>query len=190
MVNTFDGRCAHLRSPTRDPRCRRDLGAVFVAIVTAFVNFPIALIILVILRRFVYQQIENLPDPAQIQKRATKIEAFICSGRPSLRQHGCSASSVRSSPSLPAASIQIAVHEYREYRARWRHPRRGRRPHPGLPEATDRLQLAPTGAAHSRGVLGRIIVRDVSDGALEDVRSARWILLGSEASLGRLAIDG
>src|SRR5437763_5619233 len=52
------------------------IGAIFVAIVTAFVNFPVALIIWVIFA-IVYQQVENYLIQPQIQKRATKIEAFI-----------------------------------------------------------------------------------------------------------------
>src|SRR5215208_7358746 len=52
------------------------IGAVLVGIVTAFVNFPITLIIWVVFA-IVYQQVENYLIQPQIQKRATKIEAFI-----------------------------------------------------------------------------------------------------------------
>jgi predicted PurR-regulated permease PerM len=90
------------------------LGAILVAIVTAFVNFPVALIIWVIFA-IVYQQVENYLIQPQIQKRATKIEAFVVLvavlfGSTLFGILGA----ILAIPS--AASIQIALHEYREFR--------------------------------------------------------------------------
>jgi Predicted permease len=90
------------------------IGAVFVAIVTAFVNFPIALIIWVIFA-IVYQQIENYLIQPQIQKRATKIEAFII--LVAVLFGSTLFGILGAILAIPAAaSIQIAVHEYHEYR--------------------------------------------------------------------------
>ena len=90
------------------------IGAVFVAIVTAFVNFPVALIIWVIFA-IVYQQVENYLIQPQIQKRATKIEAFIV--LVAVLFGSTLFGILGAILAIPAAaSIQIAVHEYREYR--------------------------------------------------------------------------
>ncbi len=90
------------------------LGAILVAIVTAFVNFPVALIIWVIFA-IVYQQVENYLIQPQIQKRATKIEAFVVLvavlfGSTLFGILGA----ILAIPT--AASIQIALHEYMEFR--------------------------------------------------------------------------
>jgi predicted PurR-regulated permease PerM len=90
------------------------IGAVLVGIVTAFVNFPVALIVWVIFA-IVYQQVENYLIQPQIQKRATKIEAFIILvavlfGSTLFGVLGA----ILAIPA--AASIQIAVQEYRAYR--------------------------------------------------------------------------
>jgi predicted PurR-regulated permease PerM len=90
------------------------IGAVLVGIATAFVNFPIALIIWVVFA-IVYQQVENYLIQPQIQKRATKIEAFIVLlavlfGSTLFGILGA----ILAIPA--AASIQIAVQEYRAYR--------------------------------------------------------------------------
>jgi predicted PurR-regulated permease PerM len=90
------------------------IGAVLVGIVTAFVNFPVALIIWVIFA-IVYQQVENYLIQPQIQRRATKIEAFIVLvavlfGSTLFGVLGA----ILAIPT--AASIQIAVEEYRQYR--------------------------------------------------------------------------
>jgi len=47
-----------------------------VAVVTLFVNFPIALIIWIVYA-IVYQQIENYVIQPQIQKRAVEVEPFF-----------------------------------------------------------------------------------------------------------------
>jgi predicted PurR-regulated permease PerM len=90
------------------------LGAVVVGIVTAFVNFPVALIVWVIFA-IVYQQVENYLIQPQIQRRATKIEAFVVLvavlfGSTLFGILGA----ILAIPT--AASIQIAVQEYRAYR--------------------------------------------------------------------------
>jgi predicted PurR-regulated permease PerM len=90
------------------------IAAFLVAIVTAFVDFPVALIIWVVFA-IVYQQVENYLIQPQIQKRATKIEAFtilvaVLFGSTLFGVLGA----ILAVPT--AASIQIAIHEYREYR--------------------------------------------------------------------------
>jgi predicted PurR-regulated permease PerM len=90
------------------------LAAILVAVVTAFVNFPIALIIWVIFA-VVYQQVENYLIQPQIQKRATKIEAFIV--LVAVLFGSTLFGILGAILAIPAAaSIQIAAHEYREYR--------------------------------------------------------------------------
>jgi predicted PurR-regulated permease PerM len=90
------------------------LGAVVVGVVTAFVNFPVALIIWVIFA-IVYQQVENYLIQPQIQRRATKIEAFVVLVAVLF---GSSLFGILGAIlAIPvAASIQIALQEYREYR--------------------------------------------------------------------------
>jgi predicted PurR-regulated permease PerM len=90
------------------------IGAVLVGIVTAFVDFPIALIIWIVFA-IVYQQIENYVIQPQIQKRATKVEAFIILVAVLF---GSTLFGVLGAIlAVPiAASIQIGVTEYRTYR--------------------------------------------------------------------------
>jgi predicted PurR-regulated permease PerM len=90
------------------------IGAVLVGIVTAFVNFPVALIIWSVFA-IVYQQVENYLIQPQIQKRATKVEAFIVLVAVLF---GSTLFGVLGAIlAVPiAASIQIAVTEYRAYR--------------------------------------------------------------------------
>jgi predicted PurR-regulated permease PerM len=90
------------------------IAAFLVAIVTAFVNFPIALIIWVAYA-IVYQQVENYVIQPQIQRRATEIEAFVVLvavlfGSTLFGVLGA----ILAIPA--AATIQIAVQEWREYR--------------------------------------------------------------------------
>lgn len=90
------------------------LAALLVAIVTAFVNFPIVLIIWAVFA-IVYQQVENYLIQPQIQKRATKIEAFIV--LVAVLFGSTLFGILGALLAIPAAaSIQIAAHEYREYR--------------------------------------------------------------------------
>ena len=90
------------------------IGAVLVGVVTAFVDFPVALIAWVVFA-IVYQQVENYLIQPQIQRRATKIEAFIVLVAVLF---GSTLFGVLGAIlAIPvAASIQIAVQEYREYR--------------------------------------------------------------------------
>ena len=90
------------------------VGAFIVGIVTAFVNFPIALIIWVVFA-IVYQQVENYLIQPQIQKRATKIEAFVV--LVAVLFGSTLFGILGALLAIPAAaSIQIGLHEYREYR--------------------------------------------------------------------------
>jgi predicted PurR-regulated permease PerM len=90
------------------------IGAVLVGIVTAFVNFPVVLIIWVVFA-IVYQQVENYLIQPQIQRRATKIEAFIV--LVAVLFGSTLFGILGAILAIPAAaSIQIAVQEYREYR--------------------------------------------------------------------------
>ena len=90
------------------------IAALLVAIVTAFVNFPVALIIWAVFA-IVYQQVENYLIQPQIQRRATKIEAFIV--LVAVLFGSTLFGILGALLAIPAAaSIQIAVQEYREYR--------------------------------------------------------------------------
>jgi predicted PurR-regulated permease PerM len=90
------------------------IASFLVAIVTAFVNFPIALIIWVIFA-IVYQQVENYLIQPQIQKRATKIEAFVV--LVAVLFGSTLFGILGALLAIPtAATLQIALHEYREYR--------------------------------------------------------------------------
>jgi predicted PurR-regulated permease PerM len=89
-----------------------------VAIVAALVNFPVVLIIWVIYA-IVYQQVENYLIQPQIQKRATEIEPFVV--LVAVLFGSTLFGIVGALLAIPtAASIQIAVHEWREYRAELR----------------------------------------------------------------------
>jgi predicted PurR-regulated permease PerM len=91
------------------------LAAVLVAIVAALVNFPVALIVWVIFA-IVYQQVENYLIQPQIQKRATRIEPFVV--LVAVLFGSTLFGVVGALLAIPtAASIQIAVHEWRLYRA-------------------------------------------------------------------------
>ena len=90
------------------------IGAVLVGIVTAFVNFPVALIIWIVFA-IVYQQVENYLIQPQIQKRATKIEAFVI--LVAVLFGSTLFGILGAILAIPiAASIQIAITEYRSYR--------------------------------------------------------------------------
>ena len=90
------------------------IAAFLVAIVTIFIDFPVALIVWVAYA-IVYQQVENYLIQPQIQKRATKIEPFI------VLVAVLFGSTLFGIPgallAIPtAAAIQIAIHEWRQYR--------------------------------------------------------------------------
>jgi predicted PurR-regulated permease PerM len=90
------------------------IASLLVGIVTAFVNFPLVLIVWVIFA-VVYQQVENYLIQPQIQKRATKIEAFVV--LVAVLFGSTLFGILGAILAIPAAaSIQIAVHEWRLYR--------------------------------------------------------------------------
>jgi predicted PurR-regulated permease PerM len=94
------------------------LAAVLVAFVAALVNFPVALIVWVIYA-IVYQQVENYLIQPQIQKRATAIEPFVV--LVAVLFGSTLFGVVGALLAIPtAASIQIAVREWRDYRAELR----------------------------------------------------------------------
>jgi predicted PurR-regulated permease PerM len=90
------------------------IAAFLVAIVTLIVDFPLTLIIWVVFA-IIYQQVENYLIQPQIQKRATEIEAFVVLvavlfGSTLFGVLGA----ILAIPA--AATIQIALHEWRQYR--------------------------------------------------------------------------
>ena len=107
------------------------IAAFLVAIVMLFVNFPVALIVWVVFA-IVYQQVENYVIQPQIQKRATEIEPFIV-----LVAVLCGSTLfgiIGALLAIPtAASIQIAIHEWREFRREL------------LPESASPVQPPPAG---------------------------------------------
>ncbi len=91
------------------------IAALLVAIVAAFVNFPVALIVWVIYA-IVYQQVENYLIQPQIQKRATEIEPFII--LVAVLFGSTLFGVIGALLAIPtAASIQITIHEWAQYRA-------------------------------------------------------------------------
>ena len=90
------------------------IAAILVAIVTIFVNFPVALIVWVVFA-IVYQQVENYLIQPQIQKRATEIEPFVV--LIAVLFGSTLFGVIGAILAIPAAaSIQIALHEWIEYR--------------------------------------------------------------------------
>jgi predicted PurR-regulated permease PerM len=90
------------------------LGAVLVAIVTLFVNFPVALIVWVIYS-IAYQQIENYVIQPQIQKRAVSVEPFVV--LVAVLFGATLFGIIGALLAIPAAaSIQIAIREWMAYR--------------------------------------------------------------------------
>ncbi|HEX2371586.1 MAG TPA: AI-2E family transporter [Solirubrobacterales bacterium] len=90
------------------------LGAVLVAIVTLFVNFPVALVVWVIYS-IAYQQIENYVIQPQIQKRAVSVEPFVV--LVAVLFGATLFGIIGALLAIPAAaSIQIAIREWMAYR--------------------------------------------------------------------------
>lgn len=90
------------------------IGAVIVGIVMAFVNFPVGLIVWVVYA-IVFQQIENYVIQPQIQKRATQIEPFVI--LVAVLFGSTLFGVIGAILAIPtAASIQIAISEWRQYR--------------------------------------------------------------------------
>ena len=90
------------------------LAAVLVAVVTLFVNFPVALIVWVIYA-IAYQQIENYVIQPQIQKRAVEVDPFVV--LVAILFGATLFGIIGALLAIPtAASIQIAVREWMAYR--------------------------------------------------------------------------
>jgi predicted PurR-regulated permease PerM len=90
------------------------IAAILVAIVTIFVDFPVALIVWAAFA-VVYQQVENYLIQPQIQKRATKIEPFVV--LVAVLFGSSLFGVVGALLAIPtAASIQIGLHEWVAYR--------------------------------------------------------------------------
>jgi predicted PurR-regulated permease PerM len=90
------------------------LGAVLVAVVTLFVNFPVALIVWVIYS-IGYQQVENYVIQPQIQRRAVAIEPFVV--LVAVLFGGTLFGIIGALLAIPAAaSLQIAIREWMAYR--------------------------------------------------------------------------
>jgi len=90
------------------------IAAVLIAIVMLFVNFPVGVIVWVVYA-IVFQQIENYVIQPQIQRRAVAVEPFVILvavlfGSTLFGVLGA----ILAIPA--AASLQIALREYREYR--------------------------------------------------------------------------
>jgi predicted PurR-regulated permease PerM len=90
------------------------IAGFFVALVTVFVNFPVALIVWVAFA-ITYQQVENYLIQPQIQKRATEIEPFVV--LVAVLFGSTLFGILGAILAIPAAaSIQISLHEWNEYR--------------------------------------------------------------------------
>jgi predicted PurR-regulated permease PerM len=108
------------------------IAAFLIALVMIFVNFPVALIVWVVFA-IVYQQVENYLIQPQIQKRATEIEPFIV--LVAVLFGSTLFGIVGAILAIPtAASIQITVQEWREYRREL------------FPDTTAPVQPPPAGA--------------------------------------------
>lgn len=90
------------------------IGSLLVAIVMLFVNFPVGVIIWIAFA-ILYQQLENYLIQPQIQRRATKIEPFVV--LVAVLFGSTLFGVVGALLAIPfAASIQIAVQEWRAFR--------------------------------------------------------------------------
>lgn len=90
------------------------LAAVLVAVVTVFVNFPVALIVWVIYA-IAYQQVENYVIQPQIQRRAVAVEPFVV--LVAVLFGSTLFGIIGALLAIPAAaSIQIAIREWMAYR--------------------------------------------------------------------------
>jgi predicted PurR-regulated permease PerM len=90
------------------------LAAVLIAVVTLFVNFPVALIVWVIYS-IAYQQIENYVIQPQIQRRAVAVEPFVV--LVAVLFGGTLFGIIGALLAIPAAaSVQIAIREWMAYR--------------------------------------------------------------------------
>lgn len=90
------------------------IGAVLVAIVTLFVNFPVGLIVWIVYS-IAYQQVENYVIQPQIQKRAVEVEPFVI--LVAVLFGSTLFGIVGALLAIPAAaSLQIAIREWSAYR--------------------------------------------------------------------------
>ena len=90
------------------------LAGLLVAVVTVFVNFPVALIVWVIYA-IAYQQVENYVIQPQIQRRAVAVEPFVV--LVAVLFGSTLFGIVGALLAIPAAaSIQIAIREWMAYR--------------------------------------------------------------------------
>ena len=90
------------------------LAAVLIAIVTLFVNFPVALIVWAIYS-IAYQQVENYVIQPQIQRRAVAVEPFVV--LVAVLFGGTLFGIIGALLAIPmAASIQIAIREWMAHR--------------------------------------------------------------------------
>jgi predicted PurR-regulated permease PerM len=90
------------------------LAALLVAVVTLFVNFPVALIVWVIYA-IAYQQVENYVIQPQIQRRAVAVEPFVV--LVAVLFGSTLFGIIGALLAIPAAaSIQIAIREWMAYR--------------------------------------------------------------------------
>ena len=110
------------------------IAAVLIAVVMLFVNFPVGLIVWVVYA-IVYQQLENYLIQPQIQRRAVAVEPFVILvavlfGSTLFGVLGA----ILAIPA--AASLQIAIHEYRDYRRE--------SPPTGAPVASSSLRSSET----------------------------------------------
>ena len=96
------------------PLVGASLAAVLVAVVTLFVNFPVALIVWVIYA-IAYQQVENYVIQPQIQRRAVAVEPFVV--LVAVLFGSTLFGIIGALLAIPAAaSIQIAIREWMAYR--------------------------------------------------------------------------
>ena len=96
------------------------LAAIIVGIVTLFANFPVATIVWVVWA-IVYQQVENNVIQPQIQKRAVQIEPFVV--LVAVLFGATLFGVIGALLAIPvAASVQIAVREWLDYRRDGRLP--------------------------------------------------------------------
>ena len=107
------------------------IAGVLVGIVLAITNFPVGLIVWVVFV-IVYQQVENYMIQPQIQKRATEIEPFVVIVAVLF---GSTLFGIMGALlAIPtAASIQIAIREWRDYRRQ------------GMPDTTEPIQPPAAG---------------------------------------------
>ena len=138
------------------------IAAFLVGVVLLFVNFPVALIVWIIFA-IVYQQVENYVIQPQIQRRAVAVEPIVI--LVAVLFGSTLFGVVGALLAIPAAaSIQIAVREWIDYRravtlgvdvaASHRRPRRSSSPKPAERSADLAVELA-------REAFGRVVAESL-----------------------------